>query len=382
MIIYDVVFIGASPLAVIEAASCSKQGLSVSILERKPSVGGAWGVVNLFGARDVESGCHILDISKNSGPIFKFLLNILGINLSIWKKQPLRLYNNKKFRYNSCYYIFKDVPLLAKGAKTSLLRSRSFRERVSITRNFLFQITDILKRYLRDFYYWRAEFYYFKNGTAGLLKELSQIISNYSIDLNLNTNVENVVVKPSGLVEVSVGDKIVHCKTLYLTSGSEVESIVAEGKIVNIPVSKRLFNHLFLHIKDKKGEEITYVHDLTHKYLFRLNDVTSTVNEEWRLEHPSHRIFVALLREDICLDTNIYDEVVESILCRMKDVDLIDSEAILLDKEFISTEVFHRSFEGLSFNIPQIKFFRSTNLVKSLHSNFLRWQKIWNYDGL
>ena len=56
--IYDVAFLGSSPLVLMEATFLNLLSKKVLIIEESSSIGGAWSSLNLFGMRNIENAIH------------------------------------------------------------------------------------------------------------------------------------------------------------------------------------------------------------------------------------------------------------------------------------------------------------------------------------
>ena len=65
---YDIVFIGAGVISILEAVYQSKLGNSVLIVEKDDDIGGAWRPIDIFGYKNIENAIHYFlhdDIAPN-----------------------------------------------------------------------------------------------------------------------------------------------------------------------------------------------------------------------------------------------------------------------------------------------------------------------------
>jgi hypothetical protein len=72
---FDYVFVGTSPISVLEALHRSYLGSRVLLLESSPTMGGAWKAINICGISNVDMGCH--QIGSDS-KLKRFLENYVG----------------------------------------------------------------------------------------------------------------------------------------------------------------------------------------------------------------------------------------------------------------------------------------------------------------
>src|SRR5579872_5024169 len=72
---YDYVFVGTSPISVLEALYRSYLGSRVLLLESSSTMGGAWKAINICGVSNVDMGCH--QIGSDSR-LRRFLENYVG----------------------------------------------------------------------------------------------------------------------------------------------------------------------------------------------------------------------------------------------------------------------------------------------------------------
>ena len=62
--IYDYIYIGSSPLAIIDAASKKIKNKNILLIENKSYIGGSWASLNIFGYKEVENAIHYFLPSK------------------------------------------------------------------------------------------------------------------------------------------------------------------------------------------------------------------------------------------------------------------------------------------------------------------------------
>ena len=77
-ITYDIIFVGAGIINLLEASYQKKIGKKILILEKHNDIGGAWRPLNIFGLKDVENAIHYFLPDKRAP---KFMTECLKWNI-------------------------------------------------------------------------------------------------------------------------------------------------------------------------------------------------------------------------------------------------------------------------------------------------------------
>src|SRR5688572_22047475 len=77
--LYDFIFVGTSPMCLLEACARRLSGHSVLMIDRATVPGGAWKTHEMFGHDDIENGPHFLLYPGAD----KFLREELGVDLKV-----------------------------------------------------------------------------------------------------------------------------------------------------------------------------------------------------------------------------------------------------------------------------------------------------------
>ena len=79
---FDYVFVGSSPISLIEALYRSYTGARVLVLEADTTIGGSWKAIDICGVPSVDMGCHQIGQDPK---LRNFLENRLGCHLAPMK---------------------------------------------------------------------------------------------------------------------------------------------------------------------------------------------------------------------------------------------------------------------------------------------------------
>jgi hypothetical protein len=256
--LYDFVFLGTSPLVLIEATYQSAMGNSVLILESDVSMGGAWKTLNIFGYSNVENAIHYL-LPNNRA--IRFLIENLGLKiLRTTQKYRILLIKNRfkiKFKYD----------ILFSKAIESFLIWIFIETKLPHLINFL--------RYLHPAS-WRSRSFYVEGGAAEIVSNVKQLAKHSTISANLKIAVEKIELSENPKrVILTTNNGLYYAKKLFITHGSRIKSLVCDGNEYR-PIEKKHLRpalHLCFQYDPRisVGEyifigdsQIKYVHDITH----------------------------------------------------------------------------------------------------------------------
>ncbi len=83
--IKNIAIIGSGPISLFEAIYQRKLGHNVVVYDERDQIGGAWGNVKYNENVDVELGCHIWDVDKET---YQFIERFIGDSLKTLPYSP------------------------------------------------------------------------------------------------------------------------------------------------------------------------------------------------------------------------------------------------------------------------------------------------------
>ena len=251
--VFDIIYIGSGPVLVLDALNQYLNGKNVIILDSSSKIGGAWKSLVLFDCHLVENAVHYL-LNNQEG--YDFLENFLDINLK---------YTSKKFAIN--LFGFKFL------IKTNSLFSKFL--------NLIFKKVNILS-FTSIFSYCKSSSFsetkYPLNGSQEIIIKLNSLIKKLQIDTKLNTKVEKIDIKNSGVL-ISTNKESYSSKKIVISHGF----IPPEDFLINdqiIRIKKKIFRRPSLHIfyktkikkKIKNFSQIIFRGSKLIKYVNNLNN--------------------------------------------------------------------------------------------------------------
>jgi hypothetical protein len=105
---YDCVFVGSSPIPLLEALYQSRIGKKVLILEQASECGGAWKSIDICGIPHVDMGCH--DLTWSDAVLTDFFENYLGCKVvSLAQPKGLRPATGPFWFARGCYELMHNL---------------------------------------------------------------------------------------------------------------------------------------------------------------------------------------------------------------------------------------------------------------------------------
>jgi len=122
---FDYVFVGSSPICLIEALYRSHMGSKVLILEAEPDLGGAWKSINICGIKNVDMGCHQIGADPK---LRKFLEERVGccfvpMNNPHKQKELLRSSDHGIYFSKGCHELVNNLEKLISKSSILLLKN-------------------------------------------------------------------------------------------------------------------------------------------------------------------------------------------------------------------------------------------------------------------
>lgn len=351
---YGVGIIGTSPLTIIEACFLKKiEAKSVVNIDERSVVGGAWTTVHYEGFPEIESGCHIWSYEKSTYTLIKKLLNV---NLVALSPQPSIAYKGFLIPYDYKANVL-SVQRLVKGFRN---------------------IREVLKAPDVRFTFVPSKYLYPHSGAFDLKNSLKNIVSQNSLELELNTVIDTVVVSKEGVLLLDKDNKeLMNVGELVLTSLSSIRLFVFEGGEEVRPTTRKAeYIHVHFILKNVKGKPFSYIRTNGDKVIHRLSDMTSQVQEQLEL---GEQLFCAGIFADAFHKMKI-EEIKEYIYNYLIRYKLINNSAEILK---VASNIYPSYYNRLDemkaierLAKGKIRFLRSTDFVYSFFNQKERYSKL------
>ncbi len=300
---YDCVFIGTSPICVLEASRQSALGKTVLMIDNAPRIGGAWCPLDIFGVHDVENAIHYFLHDRSA---FRFMREVLGWNVCETRGK-YREYRDLRGRFKKIRYdVFWGRFLTGVQSEG---RGQSF------TRKVISAFLDSACKFGR-------RSMYIKGGAPEVISKIKDLIQRFNIEVRLNWSVTRIVVEesvPRVCLKVRQANKgapiEVWARKLFLTHGALLSRVEGSGKIVQLieKVHPRPAVHLF--VRDTEHilfKELVLGGHSTIKYV---HDITQYVKERDALEASGRKVLVLGMQHDLVYRKEIYQEILEDLKC-------------------------------------------------------------------
>jgi hypothetical protein len=300
---YDCVFIGTSPISVLEASRQSAIGRTVLMIDKAQQIGGAWCPLDIFGVHDVENAIHYF---LHDPRAFRFMKEVLGWDVcearGKYREYCDLLGRSGKIRYDDYWGRFL-TRVQSEG------RGQSFVKKMSIA--FWGLACSRGRRSM-----------YIKGGAPEMIAKIKDLIQRFNIEVRLNLSVTQIVVErsePRVCLKTShpnEGAPIeVRSKKLFLTHGALLSSVKGTGKVVQLAkkIHPRPAVHLFVRDADDiPFRELVFNGHLTIKYV---HDVTQYVKECDVLRASGRKVLVLGMQHNVAYHERIYQEILEDLKC-------------------------------------------------------------------
>ncbi len=295
---YDIIFIGAGVISILEAVYQSKLGNSVLIVEKDDDIGGAWRPIDIFGYKNIENAIHYFlhdDIAPN------FMKKNLNWEL-IQTKNKQRLF---KIKFIDKYIKFPFHNSI--GRFLSYLIDPMFLKKDN---NIFVKTLGLLKKIYQES---GQTSYYVKGGAVEIIKTVKEVLKKSSVKIELNTNIRSIEIDDNHkIVNLKSDKQSFMCSKLVLTHGARLPKIKSNKKEYS-PVEKfhpRPAVHLLVedNINTKIDQWIFSNNDII-KYV---HDLTKFIDEEDR--QPDTKVFVFALHPHIQKSSDIYKNLHNEIM--------------------------------------------------------------------
>lgn len=350
----DVAIIGTSPLAITEACFLTKiEGKSVTNIDERNVVGGAWTTVKYDGFPEIESGCHIWSYEKTT---YNLIEKLFEIKLTTLTPQPTIAYKGWLIPYDYKANILSTQKVV-KGLKN---------------------LKEVFKGPDVRFTLFPSKYQYPEQGAFDFKESLKRIISKNNLEIVLNTVIDNVVINEDGVLLYDNNNDILKTvNELVLTSLSSIRSFkFLDGKEILPTTRKAEYIHVHFIISEVKGNSFSYIRTNGDKVIHRLSDMTNQVKDQL---NNNEKLFCAGIFAD-AFHSMTLDEIsnyFSKYLIRYK----LDSGSakILKIASNIYPSYYNKLDEMKEIELSakgKIRFLRSTDFVYSFYNQRDRYSKL------
>lgn len=246
--IYDLIYIGSSPVLMLDALNESKNNKKILIIDKSKQIGGAWQNLELFNYKRVENAVHYLMFNKKG---YEFLEKTMDLKLkdSSDKFYALKFLNYKFLvtvnKFYS-YFLFNIFNIKFNSIKSIY---RSFK-------NFFIK-TNIRKSK------------YFKYGSFLFLEKIKNAVYKSSIKINLGCSISKINIKEK-FAYVHLNEKVYKTKSLILSHGFiPPNKFLVNDKKITLNLKK--FKRPSLHIRTKVSKNNSFFNQRFSQVIFPAN---------------------------------------------------------------------------------------------------------------
>ncbi len=369
---FDTILISASPLALTEALLLARSGQRVLVVDRRPTIGGAWRSADVLGYTNVEVGCHLF-IEHPAVPIMA--AQVWGLALAPLVPVPTqhtylagRLFEE---RYGSSGYaaVREGLGAVRKSADGVFRRQRQGGSWPQTARAYWRSLKHA-KGWLGDFRTRHHGFYYPPGGTAEIVSALRARADEAGISLWLGREALSAsITGSSAQVDLDSGESVV-ARQLVLTRGSQLRTLNG----LNIPERARIRWHWVVVVDDMTPRAFSYLQFIGHPLLERVSDVTTFARTlDGRPVEAGRKIVCFFVRNDAY--TNGPAAAEEQLLALMRRHKWLGPRATPVVHGWWQDEETNRSYRflaDLTSGNPAVRVIPHINLGRYLVDNLSR----------
>ncbi|MCH2223603.1 MAG: hypothetical protein MK066_02455 [Crocinitomicaceae bacterium] len=361
---YDVIIIGTSPLAIAEAVYQKTQGKSVLNIDQHDEVGGAWTTIKYDNLPEIEIGCHIWEIQKETTD---FLQRFYGLSLTPLTPQPRIIKKSFSIPYDWKVNL-STTKLIVK--RTAKLKFGLLRQELKSPHN---RFTLFPDKYL-----------YPRLGSRALKIAVEKKIDKHGLSLQLGASViEFQLGKEKELVKVILkSGEVLMTKQLVTTSVTEIERVKIGEDIVCPKEAKRMdYIHVHLILKGGMKKKFSYFRFMDDPLIHRVSDMTFQVADQ--LGENDRLICVGVHERSYYKhdDDSLIKEVLTSLISHGLFTDQVEVKAF--NKNVFPTYYGHRNMlEDLAKEYPErLQVLRSSNFIYSFYNHLEKYRSLLSTSG-
>ena len=308
---YDFICIGTSMITSLEACYQAGKGLTVLMVDKDKTFGGAWKTITIDGVEDVENAIHYF-LPDDKGIDFLSKTLDFPIEPSKGKYRYFKLFNLLYIRFPYRSWIGRLVHKLSYS---------------NVQKSYWFTLRHVIST-VKTVYRERGErSYYTSSGSAEMLEKVHARIDNAGVDIWYKSEIVSIYFDIEGKrVQCKVGDKTIVARSIILGHGARLPelkssegSLVLEEKFHPRPA----FHIMVEDIWQSKAFEVIMNSDPLIKYV---HDVTRF--SSLRHGNPTNKkIFVFALQSDI----QNHDELSNKLVAKLREIKIIGPNCRILE---------------------------------------------------
>jgi len=360
--IYEVVLIGTSPIAIMEAYFCSQEGKSVLMIDDDSKIGGAWKCLDNPYFEDVENAIHYF-LPDEEGR--NFLRERLGLKIievqNKYRVLKFPIFGYVKLKYHNHFSRFISDVVTTFSIKAS----------AKIFFNTILRAFDKSK----------IESFFIAGGSPELIDKVKQLKETARLEALLNAKIIDVQINSGGvsqlLYEFEGKNRTLSFNSLIVSHGSKIVNVKVDEK--NIELVQKIHPRPAIHIffEDERdvinGEWIFYAHKL-FKYVHNITKYAKPKSTKYN----NLKVFVFALKHDVTyykgLELDVFKELVEAKILTKKSklLHYIWSDIFLPPLDDNDLEMLYIESKG------RIKFLKTENFVRGIGLRHKDWEKYFN----
>lgn len=359
---YEIVLIGTSPIAIIEAYFYHMEGKSVLMIDDQDAIGGAWKSLKNPYFEDVENAIHYFlpDIQGRN-----FLSACLGVNI-IEVQNKYRVFKFPLFGYVKLKYHSHFSRFVSEFATACTTRAA---------------IKYFLKSILRSFDRIKIESFFIAGGSPELIERVTQLKKSAGFEALLNARISEIKINSGGLSQLFYEFDGRRCELnfdfLVVSHGSKIANVRVDDRHISLvqKMHPRPAMHIFFEDErdEIKGEWIFYNHKL-FKYVHNVTKYAKPKSSKYN----NLKVFVFALKHDVTyyegIEVDIFKELVEAkILTKQsKLIHYIWSDIFLPALDDNDLELLSCESDG------RIRFLKTEDFVRGIGLRHKDWERYFN----
>jgi hypothetical protein len=245
--------VGAGPLMLLRAIRLLEAGAGVTLFDRAAAPGGAWGVRDLLGWRNVEFGAHLLE---RRPALYALIEGPLGVPM-----EP-----------DACFTLLGRRRVSMRWARAGFHAAAGGR---ALLRGEADKAVRLWRTAARTARAGGGPYAYPAGGAAALVSALAARFRASGGEIRFGAQVERLDATSDGVT--LRGDFGQACGSGALISSRAFAPVVVCGRSLRLDVETGVCRNLVLHLQDDEAPPLAYVEILGHPRLKRLRELTGLV---------------------------------------------------------------------------------------------------------
>lgn len=300
--IVDCVFIGTSPISILEASYQAHLGNSVLLVDNNFRIGGSWCPLDIFGLHDVENAIHYFLEDKVA---FDFMRETLGWSV-VKSENKYRVFHKRVLGIHKIPY----DNLIGRIISQFLYENADENSVTGITSAIRLKLKTLGRKSV-----------YVKGGCSEIIRSVEKLVRRFNLTALLSTQIENIKIEHAeNLIYLTIRkeespseNKIIKCRKLFLTHGLKLQKI--ESDLGEMVLDNKIFPRPAVHLlvndsSPSRIQELIFMRNPLVKYV---HDVSSYTREALSLKGKI-KVLVLALQHDIVEYPEVYNDILN--LCK------------------------------------------------------------------